>query len=342
MRPRKSIRVLVTGATGFLGSNILAALNAEASVVPVAACRRRHDLPRNFTGEVRAGDLLDVSYRNALVDGVDMVCHAGTWASMWNHATLERERFYEPAVDLIEQAIAHGVQRFILAGTVAIGPPSQNDTPLDDFTSPRYTGFWPHLDRLVDLDQYMRTNSQRGMQMVTLRLGHFVGTGNRVGLVPALVPRLKTYLVPWLAGGHKHLPLVADTDLGAAFARAVLAENLNDYESFNICGAEFPSLREVIEFIATETGCPRPLYRVPYSLGYLFGWLMETLNPILLGSSPFLTRSIVHLCENWMCSGDYARTKLGYVPQKSWRDAVRAQLAALEREGYPWLPLTQG
>jgi len=334
-------RVLVTGASGFLGSNILAALSTQPDLVPVAACRRRAKLARSFSGEVREGDLLDPSYRRAVVEGINMVCHAGTWASMWNHAPLERERFYEPACDLIEQAIAHGVKRFIQAGTVAIGSPSQNDTPLDDFTSPRYTGFWPHLDRLIDLDRYMRANSQRGMQMVMLRLGHFVGAGNRVGLVPALVPRLKTYLVPWLGGGRRHLPLVTDTDLGQAFARAVLAENLNDYESFNICGAEFPSLREVIEFIAAESGCPRPLYRVPYSLGYLFGWLMETLQPLLPGSSPFLTRSIVHLCENWVCSGDYARTKLGYVPQDDWRRAIREQLVTLEREGYPWLPLTQ-
>jgi nucleoside-diphosphate-sugar epimerase len=337
----KKIRVLVTGATGFLGSNIISALKAQPSVTPVAACRQHAMLSHGFAGEVREGDLLDSSYRRAVVEGIDVVCHAAAWASMWNHATLERERFYEPTLDLIEQAIAHGVKRFTQASTAAISAAPQKDLPLGDFAPTCYTGFWPHLDRLIDLDQYMRANSKRGMQMVTMRLGHFVGAGNRLGLVPALVPRLKTYLVPWLAGGHKHLPLVADTDLGQAFARVVLADNLNDHESFNICGTEFPTLREVIDFIAVETGCPRPRYSVPYSLGYLFGWLMETLQPLLPDSSPFLTRSIVHLCENWVCSGDYARIRLGYVPQKNWRRAIREQLAVLEKEGYPWLPLTQ-
>ncbi len=270
-----------------------------------------------------------------------MVCHAAAWASMWNHAALERERFYDPARDLIEQAIAHGIKRFIQASTVAIGDPRHGDTLRDDFAPTRHSGFWPHLDRLVDLDQYMRANSRRGTQMVTLRLGHFVGAGNRLGLVPALVPRLKTYLVPWLAGGRQHLPLVADTDLGQAFARVALAEKLDGHESFNICGADFPTLHEVIDVIADEAGCPRPLYSVPYSLGYLFGGLMEILAPVLPGSSPFLTRSIVHLCENWMCSGDYARTKLGYVPQKDWRTAVSEQLAASGKRGRSWPALYQ-
>jgi nucleoside-diphosphate-sugar epimerase len=341
MAPRRKIHVLVTGATGFLGSNILSALEAEPSVVPVAACRRHERLPRGFSGVVRAGDLLNPSYRRAVVENTDVVCHAGTWASMWNHAVLERERFYEPARDLIEQSIAHGVKRFILASTVAIGAAPQDGRPVDDFSPPQYTGFWPHLDRLIDVDADMRANSRRGTQMITLRLGHFVGAGNLVGLVPALVPRLKTYLVPWLAGGRKRLPLVADTDLGMAFARAVLAESLNDYESFNICGAEFPSLRDVIEFIAKEAGCPRPLYSVPYSAGYLFGWLMETLQPVLPGSSPFLTRSIVHLCEDRLCSTEYARRKLGFVANKDWRTAVREHLASLSVRGHPWPRLGQ-
>lgn len=334
-------RVLITGASGFLGGNILKAVAAQPGLLPVAACRQRTKLPPDFRGEVREGDLRDPRYRRAVVDGIDVVCHAGTWASMWNHATLERERFFEPAVDLIEQAIARGVKRFILASSVAIGTPARDGAPLDDLSPTRYTGFWPHLDRLIDLDACMRANSKRGMQMVSLRLGHFVGAGNRLGLVPALVPRLKTWLVPWLGGGRKTLPLVADTDLGRAFACAVLAENLGDYESFNICGAEFPTLREVIGFIAAEAGCPKPLYSVPYPAGYLFGWLMETLQPVLPGSSPFLTRSIVHLCENWVCAGEHARAKLGYVPQKGWRTAVHEHLADLRAGGFLWPQLSQ-
>ncbi len=341
MTKRHPVRVLVTGATGFLGGNLLSALTAIHTVAPVASCRDRRRLAPGFAGEVREGDLLDPAYRRTVVTDIDVVCHAGTWASMWNHTVLERERFFEPARDLIEQSIARGVRRFIQPGTVAIAAVPRTGEPLIDFAPTEYTGFWPHLDRLIDLDRHMQANSHRGMQMITLRLGHFVGAGNRLGLVPALVPRLKTYLVPWLAGGRKRLPLVAGTDLGRAIACAVLAENLDDYESFNICGADFPTLREVIDFIAAEAGVPRPLYSVPYPLGYLFGWLMETLQPVMPGSSPFLTRSIVHLCEDWTCASERARNRLGYTPRTNWRSAIREQLAELRAEGFPWPRLSQ-
>jgi nucleoside-diphosphate-sugar epimerase len=333
--------VLVTGATGFLGRNVLGALAARPGVEPIAACRTPARLDARFTGEVRAGDLRDPDYRRTVVKDVDVVCHAGTWSSLWGHQAQERSHFFDPACDLVEQAIRAGVARFLLASTVTIAAPSTDGAPVDDFSPTRPTGFWPHLDRLVEIDAFMRENSRRGTQMVTMRLGHFVGAGNQVGIVAALAPRLRTRLVPWIAGGRSRLPLVADTDLGEAFALAAVADGLDDFESFNICGPDFPTAREVIGFIAEETGCPRPWYSVPRSAAHAFGWLMERLHPVLPGSSPFLTRSLVHLAGDWFCPGDHAARKLGYVPGKDWRPAVREALADRQGKGYPWPRLAQ-
>lgn len=332
----KRLRVLVTGATGFLGGNVLRALGARPDLEAIAACRRREGLPPDFRGAARVGDLLDPAYRRTVLHDIDVVCHAGGWASLWNHKALEHARFYEPTRELIDQAIAQGVKRFIQASTVAIGAVAKDDAPHDDFSPTRNTGYWPHLDCLIDLDRYMRERSACGTQMMTLRLGHFTGVGNRLGMLPALVPRLRTHLVPWLAHGRARMPLVADTDLAEAFVRAATVDGLSAYESFNICGAEFPTLREVVEFIAAETGLPKPLYNVPYAVGYAFGGLMETVSRLLPGVSPFLTRSIVHLCEQWLCPSDYAQQKLGYAPKKNWRTAVREHLADLKSQGYPW------
>ena len=333
--------MLVTGATGFLGHSVLEALTARGDVEPIAACRTPSRLRAPFTGEVRAGDLRQAGYRRAVVEGVDVVCHTGTWASFWGHEDQERTHFFEPARDLIEQAIGAGVGRFLLASTVAIATPTRDGAPVDDFSPTRATDFWPHLDRLVELDTFMRANSHRGTQLVTMRLGHFVGGRNQIGVVPALVPRLRTRLVPWLSGGRSRLPLVADTDLGEAFVLAATADGLDDFESFNICGPEFPTTRELIEFIAGETGVPKPWFSVPFSMGHAFGRLMEALHPVLPGTSPFLTRSLVHVADDWFCPSDYASKKLGYEPRKDWRTAVRESLIELEAQGYPWPRLAQ-
>jgi nucleoside-diphosphate-sugar epimerase len=328
-------RVLVTGATGFLGRNVLAALAARGDVTPIAACRTPSTLDPGFRGEVRVGDLRDPDYRRRVVRDVDVVCHAGTWGSLWGHREAERTHFFEPARDLIDQAIDAGAERFLLASTLVVGVP-------DDGLGVRGpTGFWPHLDRLLELETYLRDNSHRGTRMISMRLGHFVGAGNRLGLVAALAPRLRTRLVPWLSGGRARLALVADSDLGEAFALASVTNGLSDHEVFTICGPDFPTAREVITFIGEETGLPLPRYSVPYPAGYAFGWLMERLHRVLPGEAPFLTRSLVYLAEDWQVPTDHTTNKLGYRPRKDWRTATRESLAELTDAGLPWLPLAQ-
>jgi nucleoside-diphosphate-sugar epimerase len=335
------LRVLVTGATGFLGRTVRNAFEDQTSVRLIAACRDRSRLADGFSGEVREGDLRDPDYLRRLVTGIDVICHIGTWAAMWNHRQLEQRNFYQPAQALIEAAIQAGVARFIMTSTVAIAERPTTATAIDDFSATRKTGFWPHVDYLVDIDRFMQANAHRGMQMITLRLGHFVGAGNTLGLVPALVPRLKTWLVPWLARGKSRMPLVTDSDLGDAYVKASLAGDLNAYESFNICGTEFPSAREVIRYIADKTGAPTPVFSVPYPVGYAFAFAMEKLFPVMPGKAPFLTRPIVHLAEDWLCNTDHARSKLGYTAHKDWRSALDEALEELKAKDYPWPRLAQ-
>lgn len=334
-------KILITGANGFVGSNILKALQSVSHVSLIAACRDTSKLPGDFKGEIRQGDLCDPDYRKSLVKDVDIICHTGTWAAMWDHKKMENDFFYQPTIDLIEQSIQSGVKRFLMTSSVAIAKHSTTTSVIDDFSQPCHTGFWPHLDYLVDIDTFMKLNSTRGMQMITMRLGHFVGAGNKLGLVPALVPRLKTYFVPWLAKGKSRMPLISDSDIAMAFIAAISAKNLHSYESFNICGRSFPTTREVVNYISEKTGVPKPLYTVPFAVGYLFAWLMEKLFPVLPGKGPFLTRSIVHLAEDWYCTNEYARKKLGYIPVKTWQAAMDEALDELKKHDYSWPYLSQ-
>jgi 2-alkyl-3-oxoalkanoate reductase len=339
--PHTRTRVLVTGATGFLGRNILEALAKEANVEVIAACRNPAGLPPGFAGEVRQGDLMDATYRASVVQGVDVVCHAGTWSALWGHREKELTHFYQPCIDLVEQSIAAGVGRFLLASTVAISAVNTSGQAIDDFAPAAYTGFWPHLDCLIDVDRYMQAQSHRGTTMVNMRLGHFVGKGNALGLVAALVPRLRTYMVPILGRGRARMALVADEDLAQGFVRAALASKLNAYESFNICGPHFPPIAEVFRYIATRSQSPKPLYYVPYAAAYAFATLMEWIAPWMPHGSPFLPRSLVHVGQDWYCPSNYAHAKIGYVPQKDWKQAVDQALDELRPTGFPWPRLAQ-
>ena len=333
--------VLVTGATGFLGSHILEALIANKEIKLIAACRNPEKLAYDFHGEVRQGDLTDNTYVRQLTDDVDVICHAAAWTSLWAHRKEGRCLYLEPTKALIDAAIDSGVERFIFGSSVVVAGPHRDGSAIKDGEPSKKPGFWPHMDTVADIENYMRRQSIQGTAMISLRCGHFVGERFNLGFLSLVLPRLKTHLVPWVAGGKARVPLVDGRDLGNAFVLAARVDGLEGFESFNICGPSFPTMREVINFLHEEVGAPRPHFGVPLRGAYAFGWLMEKLNPLLPGD-PFLTRAIVYLGEDWYAPSDLARERLGYEPKIDWRTGLRRQLKEAESQGYPKTSLVDG
>lgn len=324
--------VLITGANGFTGSHVLEALQHMQGVKMIAACRNPKQLPPGFKGEIRAGDLRDEAYVGSLVRGVDVVCHAAAWSSLWGHARESKQLFLEPTLALIKAARAAGVKRFINTSTTSAASP---DASADAMSRGIPRSLWPHLCNVITIENVLRDQASVDFQVVNLRLGIFAGQRYALGVLPILVPRLKTHLVPWVAGGKTSLPVIDGRDIGQAFALAATAPATADYESFNIVGPEVPTVREVIQFLHEEFDLPAPHFGVPFFMAYPFAWLMEKLDP-LVPWEPLITRSIIHLLEEVNANNDKAQRLLGYVPHYSWRDAIRLQMAEMaERQTKP-------
>lgn len=327
--------ILVTGATGFVGSHVLEALAGRADVRPIAACRDPGRLPLGFDGEVRVGDLRDPGYQRDLVQGVDVLCHAAAWTSMWGHREDSRRLFLGPTLGLIEVAQAAGVGRFVNTSTTSAAAPEASADPLSRGV-PRT--FWPHLCNVVAIEDALRERAGPGFKVVNLRLGIFAGRRYGLGLLPILVPRLKTHLVPWVAGGRTGLPIIDGRDIGQAFALAATALGLSDFEGFNIVGPQVPRVREVLDLLHREYGLPRPHFGIPFAVAYPFARLMEALDP-LVPWEPLITRSVIHLLEETGADNRRAEQRLGYRPAYPWQEAIRAQMAEMSVRQLSPMPL---
>ena len=314
--------VVVAGATGFAGSHVLEALAKVDNLHVVAVCRDRQKLIPGFAGEVREGDLRDAAFRALAVQGADILCNAMAWSSLWGHAKPSRRLFLEPNLALIEAAKTAGVKRYINTSTTSAAAP---DHSADPDSKGVIRPLWPHLGNVVRIEDALRNAAGPGFQVVNLRLGIYAGRRYALGVLPILVPRLKTHLVPWVAGGRTHLPVIDGRDIGQAFACAVEAEGLAPYEGFNIVGPSVPTVREVITLLHEEYALPMPHFSVPFAVAYPFAWLMEKLDPVVPWE-PLVTRSIVHLMEETGADNSKAERLLGYRPAHGWREAIRAQM----------------
>lgn len=319
-------RVLVTGANGFVGSHVLQALQKRKDVQVIAACRDKTKLPACFRGEVREGDLRDVNYLGAVVKNIDVLCHAAAWSSLWGHTDESRELFLLPSLGLINAAREAGVHRFVNTSSISAAAPDRSINP-DSMGISR--PLWPHLCNVIAVENALRAQAGQDFQVANLRLGIFAGERYALGLLPILMPRLKTHLVPWVAGGRTGLPIIDGRDIGEAFALAALAEGIGGFEGFNIVGREIPTVRQVITFLHEEYKLPLPHFSVPFAIAYPFAWLMEKLDPVVPWE-PLVTRSIVLLMEETNADNSKAEHMLGYHPVHDWRESIRAQVQEMQ------------
>ncbi len=319
--------VLVIGANGFCGSHTLNWLSKQPNLRLIAACRDKSRLTTDFKGEVRVGDMRDADYLAGLLEDVDVVVNAMAWSSLFGHKQQSETLFYQPGIRLIDAYRRSSASRFVNISTTSAAAPGDSEDALSEGI-PR--SFWPHLVNVIKIENYLRQEVSKDKAVINLRLGLFVGEHYGLGILPILLPRLKTHLVPWVQAGKTRLPLTDGRDLGQALGRAALTEDLHGFQSFNIVGPEIPSVRDVILFLNEQYGYPKPHFSVPFWIAYPFAGLMEKLDAVVPWE-PLIVRSIIHLLENTNASNDRATAILEYQPQYHWHDSVRLQIAEMSR-----------
>jgi nucleoside-diphosphate-sugar epimerase len=167
------VRVLVTGATGFLGSHILDQLLSAGHQVR-ALCRS----PLQRSGaEIVRGDVTDPGSLAPAMAGQEAVIHtAAVLTFRSSEAAHQREVNVQGTRNVIEAARAAGVRRFVYTSSVAaIGRP--NGKPADETT--RYD--WPvglnYNETKRDAEDVVRNAA--GIETISLNPALLLGPGER-------------------------------------------------------------------------------------------------------------------------------------------------------------------
>ena len=114
MAPNRSRKILVVGATGFLGSKILRHLEQDETVSVRAMSRRGTPVGARGTAEWVRGDMMDPASLSAALDGVDVVVSS---ANGYMKESIETD--FQGNKNLIEAASRAGVKCFVFLSIVA-------------------------------------------------------------------------------------------------------------------------------------------------------------------------------------------------------------------------------
>jgi dihydroflavonol-4-reductase len=318
--------MLVTGATGFVGSAVARQLIARGDSVRVLA--RPASDRSNLAGldaEVVVGDLREeASLRKACL-GMDGLFHVAADYRLW---TRDPRELYASNVEgtsnLLRAAAACGIERIVYTSSVATlgldpsGVPATEDTPVsvEDMIG--------HYKRSKFLAEraVARLIEETGLQVVIVNPSTPIGPYD---VKPTPTGRV---IRDALRG---RIPAYVDTGLNVVHVDDVATGHLLAFQHGRvgrryILGGEDMSLRDILTAIATLSGGRPPRIELPRPLLYPVAYVAEAWAWLTRGTEPQITVDGLRMSRKRMYfSSARAFEELGYRPRPALtalKDAV--------------------
>jgi dihydroflavonol-4-reductase len=313
------MQTLVTGATGFVGSNVAAALAARGDRVRVLhRATSRLDALADVPVEYVTGDILDPESLGTAMQDCDLVFHVAAISQYWRS---NRETVYRVNVNgtrcVMQAALAAGAQRVVHTSSVAaLGYPADN--ALADESQvflPDLSWFaYGHSKYLAELE--VQKVIDQGLPAVIVNPGIVIGPRDLNFVSGSIIRASVKGQLRMVPPGGSNIVHVSDVVAGhlAAAERGRVGERY-------ILGGENLSHWEAAETVAQVTGGPGPVLTMPrWSLAPL-ACLVDLFNWVY-PAPPLVTGQQIRLGgETFYVDNSKAVRELG-LPQTPFRQAA--------------------
>ena len=323
------MRILVTGASGFLGSHIAEAFVAAGHDVRLLLRKTSNRKFLTFPFEQALGDIREPGSLRSAVEGVDAIVHAAGLIKARNEAEFAAVNELGTA-DLVQAAldVTPDLRRFIYVSSIAAHGPSFEGTPRPADAAP------------APITAYGRTKlggeiavrkSPLAGRSVTFRMPAIYGPRD-----PALLPffqltRLR--LAPLLDGGRNKFSIIYATDAAAAIVQSATAEadvGNRIYSPEDGRVYEWRDMLHAIEAAAGKRMWALPTPRLAYSVAALAS---EAFGAITRRPVVFTREKVREMSQRyWICSGDDLRRDLGWRPLIQGREGAQRTYDWYKRE----------
>ncbi|MCC6156506.1 MAG: NAD-dependent epimerase/dehydratase family protein [Deltaproteobacteria bacterium] len=305
---------LLTGATGFLGKNLLRELLSRGETVRVLVRSPEALGVTHERLEVVPGDLRDDAALDLALAGAKRVYHVAAvvkeWVTDWSIFDRVNVDAYET---LLKKAMAAGVERIVHTSSfMAIGHSDANQIA-DESLEHEPKHFHNPYERTKYLASLVtKRYLDKGAPIVTVLPGVIFGPGELTegNIVLIMIRDMWAGKFPGIPGDGKKL-------WSYAFVRDVVAGHVLAMEKGQvgrayILGGDNVSLDMLVDLAAERLGKKVPKRHIPLGLLSFSAFFMEKIAG-MTGKPPMLTRGKVGvLAHNWAYDSTRAKNELGY------------------------------
>jgi dihydroflavonol-4-reductase len=316
--------VLVTGGTGFIGSNLASALVQSGCKVrilrrPGSDCRALGSLDVDHA----LGDVRDRESLRSAIKGCDTVFHTAAIVSYWKR---ERPLMFDVNIEgtrnVVESCIELGVEKLIHTSSIAAVGFPENGRMADETN----TFNWDRYDvgyriSKFEAEKEVLRGVARGLDAVMVNPSVVIGERDIHFHGGQLIRDIYRKKIFYSLSGGMNIVYVGDVVQGQILA----AERGRSGERYILSGQNLTH-KEIISTIAEVVGGIKPLFQMPLACVKLVAAVSEGIASGL-GRRPWVTRELFagsHLNYHFSCRK--AEAELGYT-RTPFREAVEKSFA---------------
>lgn len=326
------MKILVTGANGLLGSNVIRELLKHNH--KITALVEHGKAPTTIEGlaiDIKYGDILNPDQLTIQMQGMDAVIHCAAYASVW---PAKSEAFYKVNVEgtknVINACLNNKIQRAIFVGTANSFGSGQKRKPGNE-NEPYRAGVYglDYMDSKREAQELiLEAVKTKGLPAIIVNPTFMIGPYDSKPSSGAMIHALYHGKVPCFTKGGKNYINVKDAAVGISNALT-----LGRIGECYILGNENLTFKEMFHKIGTVIGKKAPKRSLPISLVKAYGKLNSMLANAFNYTPAVSYEMAVLSCEDHYYSAQKAIDEL-QLPQTPIENGVLDCYEWFKNNGY--------
>jgi farnesol dehydrogenase len=305
--------ILITGATGYLGSRLVQLLTSQGKAVRVL-CRSRPASPLFYQPAVSVamGAIEDTGSLDRAMAGISQVYHLAAYARIWSRdKSLYHLLNVTGTNNVLSAAQKAGVHKVLHVSTAGVVGPSR-EVPMNE-DMPRHADFFNRYERTKwESEQVCLAFSRNGLPVTIVNPSRVYGPGLDTGSNPV------TKLIElYISGRWKIIP-GSGGDIGSYCYVDDVVEGLvsgmetgRDGERYLLGGVN-ASFNELLAIVSRISGVHNRSWHVPFFLLEAFSYA-QLFVANTSGKPPMITPDWVRKYQyHWALDSSKAQAELGY------------------------------
>jgi nucleoside-diphosphate-sugar epimerase len=327
-----SLNILVTGATGLIGSHLVEKLlEQKLSVRALVRNPAKAEFLKQAGAELMLGDTLDPDTLPRAFDGIHTVYHCAALVQLQG----ARDRLLNTNVQgtrhVLEAARAARVQRFVFTSSVAVYGGANDPNGVSEDRAPSSNG--PYSESKLESEKLVWQAYAKGLPVSVIRPCVVYGPRD-FNFSKPLLQNLRGTL-PLVKRGRTLLDLVHVRDVVEIHILAGTHEQAIG-QAYNVTDGAKHTVREIAQLVSRLAGLETKLIDVPYPLALGVGTLAYAVSK-LRGQMPLISPATIRgMATHHHYKIEKARKELGFLPkvtlEEGWQETVAwFQLASRSR-----------